>query len=738
MLTEKTTTERPWVRNAAAYAVVVVLAVAVLIQLMDLRRAHLTTPFGYDGDALFTQVQVRSMLDHGWFLHNPDIGAPFGSELYDFPLPESLHFAVLKGLGWLGCNYVLAINLYYLLTFPLTAVTAYFVLRHFGRGRLVALVAGLLYAFLPYHFMRGTHNLFLSAYYLVPLMVMLVLWVYLEPGLLFQRAGTEARRFHPFSRRVLAALAVCVLMGGAGVYYAFFGCFFLMVTGLFAMTATRRLQPLLDGAFFAGIIVVVGLINLAPHLQYTHDNGSNPLIQRRFIEAEMFGLRVTQLLLPVPDHRMTEMRDLRARYDREQLHYEINTPGLGVIGSAGFLLLLVRLFHRRPLTAEPTQESGLVLLNGTGLLLATTGSFGALLALAVSPAIRGYTRMCVFLAFFAVFMLALFYEQMMASFGRFALARWVLRGSLLAVLVLGLYDQAAPGVCFPRYQAQTVWPHIENDKAFVRAIEARLPAGAMVFQLPHVYYPEFGSTARFHDYDHFRVYLVSKTLRWSYGAMKGRSAGFWQETVAGMPLERMLSTLVYAGFSGVYVARAGFDDDAHQLEANLRDLLRVEPLQSADGRMLFFDLRAYGNSLRAGLSAEELQVRRDLALHPLTLTWSKEFADEERSPSGRWRWCCAPCGEIYLTNDTSRPRQAVVRLTLAAPRPAAAMKVESPLGVVELVSDSISGGEQYLHLTLPPGKHCIRLSCDGPVQRFENDPRLLYFRVIDCSLTEAD
>ena len=730
--------QRAWVCNAAGYALAVVLAVAILSNLMRLEHVDVTLPFGYDGDALFTQVQVRSVLEHGWYLHNPDIGAPLGSELYDFPLPETLHFAVFKGLGWLGCNYAVAINLYYLLTFPLTTLTAYFVLRHFGRGRLVAVVAGLLYAFLPYHFMRGTHNLFLAAYYLVPLMVLVVLWVYSEPGLLFQRAGAEAYRFRPFSRRVLGALAVCVLMACAGVYYAFFGCFFLIVAGLFASAATRRLQPLVSGALFAGVIVLVGMINVAPNLQYTRANGRNPLVQRHFIQAETFGLRVTQLLLPVPGHRAGGLRDLRDRYDKQHLNYEINNASLGVIGSAGFLVLLIRLFHRRPLTAEPTQENGLVLLNGTGLVLATTGSFGMLVALAVSPAIRGYTRICVFLAFFALFMLALFYEQMVASLGRFAMARWLLRGSLLVVLTLGIWDQAPPGICFLRYQALTVRPYFENDKAFVQAIEARLPAGAMVFQLPQVFYPENGSTAKFTDYDHFRVYLVSQSLRWSYGAMKGRSAGIWQETVAALPLEQLLPTLVYAGFSGLYVARSGFADDAHKLEADLRALLRTQPLQSNDGRMLFFDLRGYGNSLRAGLSAEELETRRDRALHPLRLAWSKEFAAEETSPSGRWRWCCASSGEIYLINEAKQPRKVVVRLTLAAVTPAAAMLLESPLGPTQPASHSLAAGEHVLHLTLPPGKYGIRVSCNGAGQRVQNDPRLLCFRVIDYSVMDVE
>ena len=58
--------------------------------------------------------------------------------------------------------------------FPLTTATTIWALREMGVSRLWALVFGLLYAFQPYHFLRGTGHYFLSAYYLVPPFIWLV------------------------------------------------------------------------------------------------------------------------------------------------------------------------------------------------------------------------------------------------------------------------------------------------------------------------------------------------------------------------------------------------------------------------------------------------------------------------------------------------------------------------------------------------------------------------------------
>src|SRR5204862_367728 len=67
--------------------------------------------------------------------------------------------------------------LYYLLSFPLVTLTALLVLRRLGCAYAPALAVALLYAFLPYHTRRIGH-LFLSAYWLVPPAVLLVVRTY--------------------------------------------------------------------------------------------------------------------------------------------------------------------------------------------------------------------------------------------------------------------------------------------------------------------------------------------------------------------------------------------------------------------------------------------------------------------------------------------------------------------------------------------------------------------------------
>ena len=111
--------------------------------------------------------------------------------------------------------------------------------------------------------------------------------------------------------------------------------------------------------------------------------------------------------------------------------------------------------------------------------------------------------------------------------------------------------------------------------------------------MPYVPFPEAAPVLNLADYELLRPAFHTRTLRWSYGAMKGREVSRWQADLATRPLPDALERLALAGFSGVYLDRAGFADSGAAREAELSRLLGVQPLVSQSGRQTFFDMRAY-------------------------------------------------------------------------------------------------------------------------------------------------
>lgn len=740
-------------RALLPYAAVAAVSLLLLAYVLKLWRADPHIPFGYVGDCLVVQAWVKGILENGWFLHNDAVGAPAALDMHDYPMPENLHLAVMKVIGALTQDYGLTTNLYTVLTFPLTAVTSLFVLRHFGISLLPAAVMSLLYAFLPFHLFRARHHLFLASYYLVPLMVLVIVWVYQDRISFLRLEKVQARTRLVFGpgKTALAAVIICLLAASAGVYYAFFACFFLLVVGACACLLYRRLYPLATALVLIGTLALGVMANLTPTFLHAYQHGTNPCVTTRdYGFVEQGALRIIQMLLPITEHRVALLSDLKAAYNgvlaQSGLINENDHASLGVVGSVGFLMLTGWFFARRYVAAPGHLFDVLSLLTITGVLLATTGGFGAVFGYLVSPLIRSYNRICVFIGFFALFAVALALDALARRYVQSRITGVVYAGFLGCLLLAGTYDQTSRVYACSAPFHQALEAQYRSDAEFVARVEAALPARTAIFQLPYLQFPEARAPHHLLAYDHLRAYLHSKSLRWSFGVMKGSPGDLWQRHVAEKPLREQLPMLVYAGLGGLYLDRAGHPDAGAAIEAELRQLLKVEPLVSRDGRLVFFDLGDYAAALRGSCTEAEWTARCEAARNPLLVSWRRGFYGLEgaqwddfvRTPppsgeTGRW---CARQGEMVLINSSNQPREAELR-----------MEVEMIHGVPGKLEVTGAGGcakaemtngraPLTLKVTVPPGQHVVRFDCHGKRPHNIPDARKMLFRVMNFSCQE--
>jgi phosphoglycerol transferase len=215
------------------------------------------------------------------------------------------------------------------------------------------------------------------------------------------------------------------------------------------------------------------------------------------------------------------------------------------------------------------------------VLLGTVGGLGSLFAFFISAEIRTYSRISVFIGFFALFAVALLLERLRRCHGRLADV------AALVVLTVGLLDQASR---FAIRDYTAVDRTYASDAAFVRRIEALLPSGAALFQLPPSTFPEPPPVSRMDGYAPLRPLLQARTSRWSYPSMRGRGNATWLDNVASRAPAAMLEAVFAAGFDGVVIDRDGYADGAAALEAKLRGVLGVDPTASPDGQLSFFPL----------------------------------------------------------------------------------------------------------------------------------------------------
>jgi phosphoglycerol transferase len=560
-------------QEIAGYVGGVLVCLGVLTWVLQLWRADLSVPFHYGEDALPLLTFVKATLENGWYLHNPHLGAPWPADFHDYPMADSLHFGLMKLLGLLLHNPIKVANVYYLLTFPLATLATLFVLRRLEIAWGPALLVSLLFAFLPYHLERQLRHLPLSAYYLVPPTILVALWI-----------GQERLSVRRGGAKFWMSVGVAGLVSCAGIYYAVFGVFFLLVAGLGATLTRRRLAPALTALVFAGVIAVGLFLNILPCLVYSWKHGSNlTAIARAPGHAEMFGLNISHLLLPIPQHRWS---DYLSYFASHESRYGVS---LGLIGSIGFVLLLVRFcLVRRTNEGKVKTLDLLSALNGCGVLLGTVGGFGFLFSFLVTPWIRCHYRICIFLAFFALVAIALLLEGLYRRFIKSTRTRTAYCGLLMLLLIGGVLDQTAPS---SRPEYERVAQRFHADAAFIHRIEAAVGPKAKVFQLPYWPFPEAGPSF---SYDHLRPYLHSRVLHWSFGAFKSREVARWQESLSQQPPAELVQTLIQAGFGGIYLDRKGYPDHGAEMEKLLMKALGSSPLISDDGRELFFSLPTAG------------------------------------------------------------------------------------------------------------------------------------------------
>jgi phosphoglycerol transferase len=690
----------------------------ILCMFLQIWRADLRIPFYYGGDAFLFGMATKGAMENGWYWQNPSLGAPDTQQVYDYPTFDNAVVTVSLLLSAFTHNLFLITNLYYLLSFPLITLTSLYVFRQFNLSAVPAVFCSLLYAFLPYHFLRNASSLNIASYYVIPPAMLVVLWLARE-------------NLTPRTKKFIFSVLVCLLLGSGGVYFPFFFCFLLLLGGTIGALKLQSVRPAAMAVVLTGITAGTVAINLSPSLIYQFTHGDAKVVRRSPGEAENYGLKISQIVLPITNHRVGVFDSIKRFHNRNSMVNSDDASALGLVGSIGFLTLLAQLLRRKELVAG---ANGLLhdlsILNVFSVLLGIIGGFGLLFALYVSSGIRAYNRISIFIAFFSLMAVGIAVESL---YRRAAQARNIFY-VLLAIVFIGAFLDQTTSVYVPTYEKTSA--EFLNDQQFVNSIEAALPTGAMIFQLPYVPFPEYPKVHKMADYDHLRGYLHSKNLRWSYGAMKNRETDLAQQRVASLRPAELAQTLTVAGFSGIYVDRYGYEDNGAALEGEMSRVLQSTPLISQDGRLVFFNLIDYGRRLGQQYSESELKAKRELSFHPLLLDWKGGFLELESLPEKTWRWCSSE-GQLQLRNTALLERKIKIEMSFAT-----GYEQLDDFSLSGLISEQFKVNDKpYVYsttLTVPPGESIITFRSAAQRVNAPSDSRFLVFRIENFKMTELN
>ena len=519
------------------------------------------------------------------------LNAPFTANWTDWPSLDELHGLVLlilaKLFGVFG-----GLNAALLLGHLLAAATFYLVARTSGCSQLWSFVGGLAYGLSPFMFAQSPHHSGVQWAWHVPLFTLVWRWVATDPGIA------------PWSRRFKEATGIGLLTGLLNVYYTNILCQLTLLGAAIRYLRTRARPALLS----ALAVIAASAIGFAASnfdtWTYKAVNGPNEgALVREYKWLEIYGLKIKDLVIPPVTHRSDALRTFGIEHRKQAvLNDEDGSPYQGIVGIACLLWLtgatITRLASGREkdVPIEAWWVLWIVLTFTTGGLNAIAGALGFTM-------FRTGARYSIVIL--AITLLWAARELTTLQVGKDAPHRstagsppWLFAAAALCGLILWDQVPRAPS-------AETVAAidrQVTADREFTEKMEASLPNGAMVFQLPVMEFPE-SPTQGVPPYDHFRPYIFSNHLRFSFGTHKGRERERWQPAVQGKLFEGAaidqqagkirlnidnariaVGELEKLGFKAIYINRNGFPDRGKGLEEALLELgYDTPPIRNATG-----------------------------------------------------------------------------------------------------------------------------------------------------------
>lgn len=479
------------------------------------------------------------------------LGAPFDAHWNAYPTPDKPLMLLLGGLVHLVGLYPTA-NLGLMLA-AVTAALAFYGVARWLRYRWEWAAAGaLLFAFTYHTVHRGLSHFSLVFTWTVPVGLFAV-WIV---------AGS--RRIEWKRPAALVCLGAGVAFGVSNPYNLYFWLQ-LMLWAMLAqcLGAKRRVNLQLGAATIAAALLAFTVVH-AERWLHVEDTGGLPLLARNYAGTEMYALKPVEMFIPPIYHQWDALAFFGNRYTRwSGWRGEAFLPYLGLVGIAAFVWLTFatvrRIVARRALPGQ-------ALSIGWILAYATIGGVTNLLALFAGFQIfRATNRAAIFISAILLFFLVARLSRLSAGW-----PRWIRFTVAALVAGIGVFDQ------LPRRDSpadlQALAAAVKSDHDFGRALEAALPDGAMIFQLPVLGFPEVPTPHILNDYEHFRPYLASSTLRFSYGATKTRASSRWQSELDGRPIKEVVARLERHGFAALYINRKGYPDNAESLIGELTAL----------------------------------------------------------------------------------------------------------------------------------------------------------------------
>ena len=530
------------------------------------------------GDLLTSYMIAGEIYHEGWFPVITDrLGYPFNSYFGTFPafLFINTEVFLMKIISLFRFNSFIDIfNIAYILIFPISSIISFYVIRNLKISVFVSIIGALSFAFLPFVFQRIAHYV-IAGIYFIPLTILLCIWLYEDDNFLKLN-----KTFFKNKKNIFSILFIILIANNGISYYQFLSCFFICITALCKFLINKKLNKILSSIIALILLVFFYGINNFPLLMYKSTKSFIDIdIPRHFSSAEVYGTKISHLLL--------NTKLFPKYYAEAVLVNENSTAYLGIIGIIGFIILILYLFIDS--NKYDSRISLLSKLNIGAVLFTTIGGFSSLFAFFITPILRSYNRISVYIAFISILCFSLIVDKY------FIKRNLVFYISFIILFSFSLYDQI-PNIDLNNKEKAQLFV---MDKEFIEDIEMSIPEGSAVYQYPS--HPMIDAYAPINGVVHYEEligYLFSDKLKWSAGGDYGREENKWYDEVSKLDPLDFLNEISYAGFKGFYIDKRLFEDQDYinNFQREVEAILNIKPIIHDNDNIFFYSLVDFKNN----------------------------------------------------------------------------------------------------------------------------------------------
>lgn len=658
-----------------AFAFLTALLSAVIsISVYHLWGTDLRVPIsGYRSDSLGVLLELKNYIRGGSVHHFVIYGEPYADSYITSFGDSSCPMPLLKLIWKLTGSAEEAVNIHAVLNSILLSLALFWVCTQLGVRNCFSMAAGVVYGNLSY-FILGANTVLLvyGACFYIPLFCYILIELMRPDSVPYRLTAKNAifilavmlymgmnSAYYAFLAMILLAFTtVYVLFVRRDIDSIIFSFLSYIAIGMGIISYTMpsilksagAVRVVLDMGYLlqvlivlASIVVLCGLVILLKRIRrfltlkkiygilvvffciagvvyvilwkYTDYVGS--YAGRSLVDVQLGSLKAGSMVLPAVNSVFGLGRSiLSAITDIDNLQAS-DIAEIGVLAGVGFVYSVIMVFQYGKKSPKDEVVKICGLMNCFILVVAVKGGLSLMIGAFITTGIRGYSRMCVFIAAFGLISSAILMERI---FGRIricskAAVRYSLYAAAAGVSVFLLMMSVPTDFIYKGMFGFVGYEQRKSEydewQRYIGAIEEQVSDDSMILELPvrvdDTHKGELMTAGR--AYELSIPAVVAETTFWNDGGKIKKAINNIFENSGNM--DDLLTLACASGYDGIYVDTMMYHDDSYiQLISELGQLLG-EPLICNENRRYFYNLAEYRRMLDEQYSDDELEMLKE-------------------------------------------------------------------------------------------------------------------------------